>query len=158
MDSERLASWSFVGAQAALLVALALLPSSDAWVVPSWVDTVGQVARVVAIAILVVGLVGLGRSLSPFPLPTRAARLKTRGIYGVVRHPIYLGLILLSAVWAATSGNLLTVVAAMTLVVLLIVKSRWEEQRLLDHFEGYRDYAERVGRLLPGVGRVGSDL
>lgn len=72
----------------------------------------------------------------------------------MVRHPIYLGLIVLAIVRASTSGNAATVVTAVALIGLLAWKTRWEEQRLLEHFPGYAEYARRVGRLLPGIGRI----
>ena len=35
-------------------------------------------------------------------------------------------------------------------------KARWEEHRLTARYPGYAEYATRVGRFLPGVGRIGA--
>ncbi|WCO66323.1 isoprenylcysteine carboxylmethyltransferase family protein [Iamia majanohamensis] len=154
---ERARSWAYVIAQLALLILLATLPGGDTWSVPPSASALGDVARLAGLVLLAAGLVSLGRSLSPFPAPSQLAVLKTRGAYALVRHPIYSGLILLAAVWAATSGSLFTVTVASALALLLDHKARWEEQRLLRHFDGYADYAARVGRLVPLIGRLDLD-
>src|SRR5437879_785787 len=35
------------------------------------------------------GVLALGRNLSPFPKPAAKAKLVQRGIYGILRHPLY---------------------------------------------------------------------
>ena len=40
------------------------------------------------------------------------------------------------------------------LITLLSVKARFEESLLLAKYEGYKQYASRVGRMLPGIGRI----
>ena len=49
------------------------------------------------------------------------------------------------------------VLAWVALVVLLVLKTRWEERMLLVVHPGYRAYGLRVGRFLPGVGRLRAD-
>jgi protein-S-isoprenylcysteine O-methyltransferase Ste14 len=46
------------------------------------------------------------------------------------------------------------VVVWAALVGLLAGKTRWEEQMLVEEHPAYSDYAARVGRFLPGVGRI----
>jgi protein-S-isoprenylcysteine O-methyltransferase Ste14 len=53
----------------------------------------------------------------------------------------------------ASVGHL---IAAGALIVLLMVKSRLEERMLLGQYRDYAAYAARVGRLVPGVGRIRS--
>jgi protein-S-isoprenylcysteine O-methyltransferase Ste14 len=42
----------------------------------------------------------LGRSGSPFPKPRAASQLKQSGVFALVRHPIYGGVLLLSLAWS----------------------------------------------------------
>ena len=59
------------------------------WVVGISIGTAGCV-------LVVSGMVGLGRSLTPFPKPSDRSTLRVDGIYRLVRHPIYGGLILVA--------------------------------------------------------------
>jgi len=42
----------------------------------------------------------LGEGLTPFPKPPAQAQLVRRGVYAMVRHPVYAGLMALSLGWA----------------------------------------------------------
>lgn len=153
--SERKRAWAFVIAQFVLLVALVVLPDGDTWTLSESLDTAVLAVRWAAIGVIVAGLVGLGPSLSPFPVPNVGARLQTGGVYGLSRHPVYAGLIVLAVGWAVDSGSPVTALVAVVFVVLMASKARWEEQRLLAQLDGYAAYAARVGRFLPGIGRLG---
>ena len=50
---------------------------------------------------LAVSAVGtLGKSVSPFPKPPATSELEQTGVYTLVRHPIYGGILLLSMAWS----------------------------------------------------------
>ena len=108
------------------------------------------------LAIIVSGVIELGDSLSPFPVPVereneKVAELKTSGAFEYVRHPLYCGLILMSfgfGVW--TESSIRFILTAM-LYYALSLKIDFEEKALLDaHPEAYKDYMNEVpGRLFP---------
>ena len=93
----------------------------------------------------------LGSSLTPFPRPSRPARLVERGPYKLVRHPIYLGgMLFLTGFSLAFSPWALVATAA--LAVLWGLKSRVEEDFLLARYPEYASYRERTRfRLVPFV-------
>lgn len=76
--------------------------------------------------------------------------LRTDGILGRVRHPIYLGTLLLVLgfwLYIPTLANLLTTGA---IIVYLFVGIRLEERDLEQQFgEAYREYRKRVPMLIP---------
>lgn len=78
--------------------------------------------------------------------------LVTRGIYGTIRHPSYLGLLVNSLGWAlAFRSGVGLVLAALTLVPL-IARIRAEEKLLNEHFGAeYAAYRARTSRLIPGI-------
>ena len=79
--------------------------------------------------------------------------LKTDGAFALVRHPMYLGIVLfhLGAALALESVALL-VVTAVFVVPLTIARIAAEERVLREAFAPYADYARRVPALVPIVG------
>jgi len=93
----------------------------------------------------------LGRQLTPFPRPVEEGALQQGGVYRLVRHPIYGGVLLLSIAWSMLTSPLALVPAAL-LALLFAVKSRREEAWLVEAHPGYLDYRRRVRRrLIPFV-------
>lgn len=85
------------------------------------------------------------------PLPADARPLETRGLYGLVRHPIYFGWVLLMAgapVMTSTRASF-----ALISIGYLVLAIPLEERSLVESFgESYRDYQRRVRwRMVPGV-------
>jgi protein-S-isoprenylcysteine O-methyltransferase Ste14 len=94
----------------------------------------------------------LGRRFSGLVAIQRDHRLVTNGLYGVIRHPSYLGLMIYSVGWALVfrSGVGLLLVALM--VPPLLARIRSEEKLLRTHFGSqYDDYRARTWRMIPGL-------
>jgi protein-S-isoprenylcysteine O-methyltransferase Ste14 len=75
------------------------------------------------------------------------------GIYGVIRHPAYLGHLASLLGMGSVSGNWvsLTVLVVLPLAATLY-RIHVEERLLLRHFgPAYREYISRTKRLLPGI-------
>jgi protein-S-isoprenylcysteine O-methyltransferase Ste14 len=97
------------------------------------------------------GIDDLGANLTAVPAPLQDARLVETGIYLLVRHPIYAGVILLAVGWAFFVGSLAALVVALILATWLDLKSRREEVWLLAHHAGYAAYQRRTRRFVPGL-------
>ena len=147
---ETAIAWLFVLVQLALLAVILLLPAGDAWVLPAWLSTVARLTGLVGLVVLVLGAVGLGRSLTALPTPVPHGDLRTGGLYRFVRHPIYTGVLALSYGAALPSGSWAVVAAALALTGWLAAKARWEEQQLRRRYPGYDAYAARTPRFVPG--------
>ncbi len=79
-------------------------------------------------------------------------RLVTAGIYGVIRHPSYLGLIISTLGWVLAFRSGVGVVLTALLVVPLLARIRAEEKLLSSQFgEEYEAYRAKTARLVPGV-------
>ncbi|MFC4553808.1 methyltransferase family protein [Georgenia faecalis] len=143
-----------VAAQMALIAALVLRPRRDRWRrrPRGLLRVAGGVLLAAGAVVGGLGARRLGPALTPMPQPRPGATLRTDGVYGVVRHPIYAGLVLGAVGRAATTGLGRHVVAAGALVGVLTLKVRDEEVLLRERFPDYDAYAERTPRLLPGVG------
>jgi protein-S-isoprenylcysteine O-methyltransferase Ste14 len=72
----------------------------------------------------------------------------TGGVYGIIRHPSYLGLLGWGLAFRSGMGVLLTAL----ILVPLLARIRAEERLLLAQFGGeYENYRARTWRLVPGV-------
>ena len=112
-------------------------------------------AKMVALALTLAGTVlafwsawylGAGFSLLP-----QARRLVTSGPYLFVRHPIYLGGLLMTVgeVWLRFSP--LVVALNLMFVAAQVVRLRYEEEILEHTFPEYRAYRTRTSALIPGI-------
>ena len=142
-----------VAGQFVLIGILVLLPGRHDWPVPAPLKVACSIATVVGLAVMVIGATGLGRGLTATPLPNANAKLRTGGLYRYARHPIYSGLLLTMASITVASGSVFRLLTLGVLVLLLTVKARWEETRLMQRFEGYADYAARTPRFVPRLRR-----
>lgn len=152
-----------VGASFGILIALILAwvainsrrpGSPDLWPVPLWVGWSGWSFMWVGLLVTLLAQVQMGASWR-IGIDSERTELVANGLFQVVRNPIFssmlltlLGLVLLTPHWISFLGWLTT-------ASVISVQVRMEERHLLSlHGEAYRDYAGRVGRFMPGVGRI----
>ncbi|MBS0364383.1 MAG: isoprenylcysteine carboxylmethyltransferase family protein [Proteobacteria bacterium] len=94
--------------------------------------------------------VHLGRNWSGAVTVKREHELIRSGPYGLVRHPIYTGLIAAVAGTALCSGTTRAAVACLIIIAAFLYKARAEERFMRDTFPGsYPDYSDRVPMLVP---------
>lgn len=105
----------------------------------------------IGLVLMVAGLLALGRYLSPLPHPVDGAPLIEDGVYGLVRHPIYSGLVIATVGWAVLNISLITLACGLVLFVFFDIKSRREERWLVREYAQYAAYQRRVHKLIPFV-------
>ena len=77
------------------------------------------------------------------------------GLYRLSRHPIYLGLLMALAGYAVMMPTPLSLLLFVAAYWGLRSQTRIEEAYMLRTYgEAYRDYAQQVGRFVPGVGKL----
>ena len=117
-----------------------------------WVDLlIAMVLFVAGLAVVGIAAFGLGRALTPTPVPTKAGMLTTTGMYRWVRHPIYTGVLLVVAGLTLRSGNVLTLVIAAATVAFFDRNAAWEERQLRRRYRDYDGYAAITPRFIPGT-------
>lgn len=97
------------------------------------------------------GLVDLGGSLTPLPYPREDGQLVQSGIYSIVRHPLYSGIILAAKAYAIGQLSLSHLAATLVLVVFFNFKANQEELWLSQKYSEYPDYQQRVKKLIPWI-------
>ena len=127
------------------------LPGWPAWPQPwSTIATfAGLVLMIAGAALALAGVLRLGPNLTVLPAPKDCAELVESGAYGIVRHPIYSGLITGALGWGLWRNGWLTIGYAIGLFVFFDVKSRLEERWLSEKFSAYAEYQTRVRKLIP---------
>ncbi|HVO44233.1 MAG TPA: isoprenylcysteine carboxylmethyltransferase family protein [Aggregatilineales bacterium] len=109
----------------------------------------GLLIGAAGLGIVVLSTTNLGSNLSIFPRPRDDASLIQTGLYGIVRHPIYLGVILSALGWSLLRGSLIALVITIGLFFFFDRKAHREEVWLMEKFPDYASYRGRVHKLIP---------
>ena len=82
----------------------------------------------------------------------RKQHIISTGVYGFVRHPLYLGCLLMMIGAPLLVGSIWGLVITVVSLVVLIFRIVGEEKMLIDELEGYDEYKTKVRyRLVPFV-------
>src|SRR5215471_18112478 len=136
-----------------------LLPPLDArrfgWTprLPVWVEAAGGLLLLGAVFFLFRSFTD-NTFLSPLVRiqSERSQTVVSTGVYGRVRHPMYLGAILMSFGAPLLLSSAWALIPALGLTLLLLIRIGQEEDLLVRYLEGYRAYRERVRfRLVPYI-------
>lgn len=146
-----------VAFQFVLFALIAFAPARlSGW--PAWPQPLATIATWLGLGLMVAGaalalggVFRLGPNLTALPYPKDCSELVQTGAYGIVRHPIYSGLILGSFGIGLWRHGGLTLLYALALFVFFDFKSRLEERWLAEKFAEYPAYRERVKKLVPGL-------
>ena len=141
-----------------ILVPVALFAAVGIRVGPPWPTEVrvtawvlGGLCFIAAVVLGAGGILNLGRNLTPFPRPLDDGALVQSGVYSIVRHPIYGGVILGVFGWALLFTSIVGIVLAGVVLVFFDQKSRREEVWLMEKYRDYAAYRRRVRKLIPFI-------
>ena len=103
----------------------------------------------VGLVVVYKAAVDLGTNLSPWPTPadpnTGRGSLVDTGIYSLLRHPMYSGLIFGMAGLSVATDSALRMLLTAALYLVLDAKSDFEETKLIETYgDDYRAYMEKV--------------
>src|SRR6185369_3370587 len=116
--------------------------------------------RIAGALLLVVAMVMLFEAMreNTFAAPVvkmqkeRGQKVISTGMYGVIRHPMYAGAVLLFISAPMLLGSVYGLAIGFLLIVTLATRSLGEEAMLKHELEGYSDYMKRVKwRIIPFV-------
>src|SRR5450432_3941633 len=148
---------AWVVGQIVLLAAIVLVPP-QIFGLPTLPDSLLGVAQVIgavvgACGLLIVGIsaLNLGSSLTIFPRPLDDATLIQSGLYALVRHPIYCGVILSALGWSILRASLPSLLLTLALGIFFDRKASQEERWLTEKYPDYPAYRSRVHKLIPWV-------
>jgi protein-S-isoprenylcysteine O-methyltransferase Ste14 len=96
-------------------------------------------------------LLHLGGNLTIFPRPIENGVLTQRGVYGLVRHPMYLGVCLMALGWSLFLTSPLAAALTVALGFFFDRKASREEIWLQEKYADYPIYRKRVRKLIPWI-------
>lgn len=115
------------------------------WIIGVVVALAGSVLTVWAVVLH-------GSRLSPFPFPVDGAVVIDSGPYRYVRHPMYSGIVLFTLGVGLAYGKPIVLLSSLTFLVFFVAKSGHEEDMMIEHMDGYREYRSRVPwRIIPYI-------
>jgi protein-S-isoprenylcysteine O-methyltransferase Ste14 len=117
--------------------------------VPTAISLVGDV--LVAVGLVVEMLVVIQNSHAAATVRVESGqKLVSTGLYGLVRHPMYAGVVIMMFGIPLALGSYWGLVFVMSGLIVLALRIRDEEKLLQEELNGYRDYTQKVRyRLVP---------
>jgi protein-S-isoprenylcysteine O-methyltransferase Ste14 len=104
----------------------------------------------IAIGIWAFTVMGIG-NMNISPLVKQGAVLVTRGPYRLIRHPMYLAVLLVIWPLIIDHLSLMRIAAGFVLTADLIIKMLFEESLLKKQFAEYKAYMKTTKRLIPVI-------
>lgn len=137
-----------------LLMGACVAPVGPAMLTPIGFKVLGLALIATGLLVGVLAAVALGRSLRAHPIPADQGKLRTSGVYALVRHPMYLAVLLTAVGLTLLGGHLLALFATLALAAVLAAKAKLEEGLLYERFGWeYATYCSRVPAILPRIRR-----
>lgn len=107
---------------------------------------VGVLLNLIGHGLSIAGVLNLRQS---FGIVTKVNEIITTGLYGMVRHPIYFGYLVMTAGFILMTPRLVHVIAYVLAVLLQVWRAQIEEKKLASASAEYRDYMKKVPFLIP---------
>ncbi|MGB2765133.1 MAG: isoprenylcysteine carboxylmethyltransferase family protein [Candidatus Aminicenantaceae bacterium] len=82
----------------------------------------------------------------------RGHKVCTTGPYRYVRHPMYVGVIILVLCFPLALGSFYAFIPSSTIAILFVLRTLLEDKTLKKELPGYKEYAKKVRyKLIPGI-------
>jgi len=146
-----------------LIVTIGTLPILLAFILPGLDERFGWSDIPLSLTLIGIILVLLGYLMILYVFKTNsyAARVVdvekgqkviASGPYALVRHPMYVGVIILYIASPVALGSYWALIPALFIIPVIVARIKDEEKELLESLEGYKEYTQKVKhRLLPRI-------
>lgn len=150
---------SLMGLLQPFLLILAYLENMNiiAPFIPIWNDPIvayiGIIILIIGGLIMVISRIQLGKYGTPVIHTGEEHKLVTKGLYKVVRHPMYFGAILMMlGSYIAFRSLLVLIGIVISYIPLMKMRIKMEEETLIGTFgDDYRNYIKQTKKLIPFI-------
>jgi len=155
MREERKEQRKIIQASGIVFVLIYILPGFDiryGWSnMPAWVSITAGVVMFLSY-VLVFRTMQVNSFLSRVIEVAEDQRVINTDVYGIVRHPMYVGMIVLYAISPIVLGSWWAVIPALVIIPVIVARILDEEKALEQDLPGYVEYKQKVKyRLVPFV-------
>lgn len=153
---EQIKEQARVSVLAGIVVMMAIfLPGLDiryGWShVPFWLVIFSEVMVLLGFLIFI-QVMRTNAYLSRVVEVTSEQRVVSTGLYGLIRHPMYTGVILMSVFTSLALGSYWFVILGALVIPVIVIRLLGEEKYLSKELPGYVEYMGKVRyRLIPGI-------
>ena len=109
------------------------------------------VCSLIAILFGTAGLYQIKHSLTPLPYPVERNKLETKGIFALVRHPLYSSQLFAAFGWTVFQMSVSHLLLTAAGFLFFSYKASLEESWLTELHPEYTDYARHVNKFIPWV-------
>ena len=155
MREERKEQRKIIQASGLTFVLAYLLPGFDiryGWSnMPAWVSIAAGVVLFLSY-MLVFRTMQVNSFLSRVIEVTENQKVIDTDVYGIVRHPMYVGMVVLYVISPIVLGSWWAVIPALVIVPVIVFRILDEEVALENELSGYKEYKQKVKyRLIPFI-------
>ncbi len=120
---------------------------------PIGLNIIGLVLMTCGLLVRLHSMKVLGRRYSTLLFVNKDHALVTKGIYGIIRHPVYLGdIVLFVATGIAVANFVVLLVITVACIPAYLVRIGHEERMMIEHYGGaYLAYRKRTRKLIPFI-------
>lgn len=122
-----------------------------AWYAGIWGGAAQNLLMAFGVVLGLWAIAAMRFKVSVFPEVHSGQRLYAGGPYQFIRHPMYTAVLLTTLTWVSSRPDIIAVALWLLLLADLLLKLRYEEQKLSAHFPEYAAYMHRTKRLIPFV-------
>lgn len=141
----------FLSLQMLILFIFFTFPNLNRFVLSRSWYRIGVLLVLIGFAVSIIGALTLNEVLSPYVSPSPKGKLITTGIYKKVRHPIYLGIIILLLGFTLIFSSVSKLVLFLIAIVFFVKKAFEEERLLLQRYPKYKNYKQKTGMFFPKI-------
>lgn len=121
---------------------------------PNWWNVIAWAAMISGLIFVLKAQVEMGDSWR-IGIDDKPTELVTGGLFRFVRNPIFSAMLFTAFGLVGLTPAVPSIAGWVIMAALVRLQCRFEEHHLITlHGDAYREYAARVGRLVPGMGRL----